>query len=99
VKPCRLHREAEQELNAAMVYYEQQRRGLGLELHTEVERAAGLIQRFPAAWPLHRESGLRRVALPRFPFVLYYLELPDALWITAVAHAKREPFYWRDRLT
>ena len=98
MKPCLLQHEAEHELNAAAAYYERQRRGLGLELLDEVAHAIELIERFPLAWPLHRRSGLRAVALPRFPFVLHYLEAPDALWIIAVAHTKREPGYWRGRL-
>ena len=92
-----LHREAERELAAAMAYYEQQRRGLGLELLAEVEHATGLIQEFPEAWPLHLASGHRKVVLPRFPFALYYLETADVIWINAVAHANRAPYYWRDR--
>ena len=98
MKPHLLHREAEDELDAAMAYYEQQRRGLGLELLAEVEQAIARIRKFPAAWPLHEPSGHRKVVLPRFPFALYYLETADMIWINAVAHAKRAPFYWRDRV-
>ncbi len=99
MKPYLLHREAERELDAALAYYEQQRRGLGLELLAEVEHATSLIQKFPEAWPLHAPSGHRKVVLPRFPFVLFYLETADLIWINAVAHAKRAPFYWRDRVS
>ena len=81
-----------------MAYYEQQRRGLGLELLAEVEYATRLILKFPDAWPLHPPSGHRKVVLPRFPFALYYLEAADVIWINAVAHAKRAPFYWRARV-
>lgn len=98
MKPYLLHREAERELDAAMTYYEQQRCGLGLELLAEVEKAAAVIQKFPEAWPLHPASGHRKVVLPRFPFALYYLEIADVIWINAVAHAKRAPFYWRNRV-
>jgi toxin ParE1/3/4 len=98
VKPYLLHREAEQELDAAMAYYEQQRRGLGLELLAEVEQTAELIRRFPEAWPLHGQSGHRKLPLNRFPFTLFYLEHADVIWINAVAHAKRAPYYWRDRV-
>jgi toxin ParE1/3/4 len=98
VKPCILHREAEQELDAAIAYYERQRRGLGLELLAEVEHAEDLIRRFPEAWPVHVPSGHRKLPLPRFPFVVFYLEQADVIWITAIAHAKRAPFYWRHRV-
>ena len=98
MKPYLLHREAERELDAAMAYYEQQRRGLGLELLSEVEHAAELIRRFPEAWPLHGSSSHRKLSLNRFPFSLFYLEHADVIWINAVAHAKRAPYYWRNRV-
>lgn len=98
MKPCILHREAEQELDAAIAYYEQQRRGLGLELLAEVERAEDLIRRFPDAWPVHGPSGHRKLPLPCFPFILFYLEHADVIWINAVAHAKRTPYYWQHRV-
>jgi toxin ParE1/3/4 len=81
-----------------MAYYERQRRGLGLELLAEVEHAAELVRRFPEAWPLDGQSGHRKLPLSRFPFALFYLEHAEVIWINAVAHAKRSPAYWRDRV-
>lgn len=81
-----------------MEYYEQQRRGLGLDLLHEVEAAAEFIRGFPAASPRHPPSGHRKIVLRRFPFALFYLEADDAIWINAVAHAKRAPGYWHERV-
>jgi hypothetical protein len=33
----------------------------------------------------------------RFPFVVYYAELIDAIWVVAIAHGRRRPNYWRKR--
>jgi toxin ParE1/3/4 len=41
--------------------------------------------------------GIRRVFVKRFPFSLYFVELPTRFRVLAVAHARRRPFYWRDR--
>jgi toxin ParE1/3/4 len=36
--------------------------------------------------------------MDRFPFTIVYTELPDEVLIIAIAHASREPGYWRARL-
>ena len=41
--------------------------------------------------------GIKRVFVERFPFSVYFIELPIRFRVLAVAHAKRQPFYWRDR--
>lgn len=94
MKPAILHREAEAELNAAIEYYEQQTRGLGLDFLAEVERGIDLIERYPEVWPHDAKTGHRKVVLRRFPFLLHYLQHSDVIWINAVAHAKRSPRYW-----
>jgi len=39
----------------------------------------------------------RRVLVRRFPYSVVYLEKGGRLWVVAVAHAKRKPFYWIKR--
>jgi hypothetical protein len=34
----------------------------------------------------------------RFPFSVYFIELPTRLRVLAVAHGRRRPFYWGVRL-
>jgi hypothetical protein len=36
--------------------------------------------------------------MQRFPFVIYYLDMPDRIWIVAFAHASRKPNYWKTRI-
>lgn len=46
------------------------------------------------------EPEVRRIRLQRFDeYDLVYTVVNDTLWIVAVAHAKRKPGYWVDRLT
>ena len=35
--------------------------------------------------------------LERFPYLIFFLELPDCIWLAAVAHGAREPDYWKHR--
>ncbi|MBA3820026.1 MAG: hypothetical protein H0X17_14115 [Deltaproteobacteria bacterium] len=42
--------------------------------------------------------GVKRVFVMRFPFSVYFIELPTRYRVLAVAHARRRPFYWSSRL-
>jgi toxin ParE1/3/4 len=97
VKPIVLHSEAIVELDAAVAYYEQQRKGLGLEFLSSVERAFALIQQNPNLGTAYKIRRLRRFVLQRFPFSIFFAELEACIWIVAIAHSKRKPDYWRRR--
>jgi toxin ParE1/3/4 len=36
--------------------------------------------------------------IPRFPYLVIFLEADAAIQLVAVAHGKRRPGYWRKRL-
>jgi len=92
---------AEEELRAAVAWYEMQRRGLGARFFTEVGRVLDLILRHPGIGsPVPRvraEYGTRRVPLRRFPYFVVYREQGEEIHVVAVAHASRKPGYWRHR--
>ena len=98
MKPAILHAEAESELRAHVAYYEGKSPGLGLDLEARVRRAVQEIRGRPAGFPFHHAPPIRKRHLKRFPFTIYYVELPDALWILAVAHNRQRPDYWRRRI-
>jgi toxin ParE1/3/4 len=89
--------EAEVELWEAVAYYEGKARGLGLDFQTEIERSIRTISEFPESWPL-RGDGTRRFLAHRFPYLVIYTYENDQIWILAIAHSKRRPGYWRDRM-
>ena len=92
-----VHSETELELWQAVDYYETKRVRLGLDLEQEISRALVDIQEAPERWPIRR-YGTRCRLLRRFPYGIYYLELQDFIWVVAVAHTSRKPYYWRERL-
>ena len=98
MKPIIFHPDARAELRAAVAYYEQQRPGLGRDLQREVERTINRIQQHPQSFLQHDEAGLRKCFVRRFPYTIFYLELADQIWIAAVAHQRRRPGYWRNRI-
>lgn len=93
------HPGALQEFEEAGLWYEEQRRRLGVEFSDAVVLAIESILLDPGRFqPVG--DGVRLFRLRRFPYHLYYL--PDDarhhVRIMAVMHNRRRPDYWRDRL-
>jgi toxin ParE1/3/4 len=97
MKHLLVHDEAELELWQAVDYYETKASGLGLDLEHEVRRAFIDIQETPKQWPI-RKNDTRCHLLHRFPYAIYYIEMEDIIWVVAVAHMSRKPYYWLNRL-
>ena len=97
MKPVEFHPEATAELAAAIEYYEQCAPGLGVDLRKEVELAAQKIQAAPLRWMAYSKNT-RRFLIQRFSYLVIFFEFNDRIFIVAVAHGKRRPGYWHDRL-
>ena len=66
------------------------------DLANELDRAIGLLTRFPALGrPIAHNA--RALSLHSFPYSLIYLLQTDAIRIIAVAHHSRRPGYWVGR--
>ena len=91
-------RAAEEDAEEAFRWYEARRAGLGGEFVAEVdsafERALSMPSSFPVAY-----RGLRRVALKRFPFLVYFREQGDVLQVFGVLHGLRDRRRLRRRST
>jgi toxin ParE1/3/4 len=97
VKSAVFHSEARTELDEAIAYYEQHRVGLGLDLLSEVQRTIARIHQNPQLGAPYKATALRRFHVGRFPYVVFYAELEEFIWVIAVAHGKRRPDYWQRR--
>ena len=98
MKPHRFHPEASEEYAEAATHYANISAELGGRFYEEIER---LIAEACAAPRLFRriDGDVRRHLAGDFPFALLYLEEPDDVWIVAVMPMKRDPDYWKHRLT
>ena len=98
----RLSPEAIDELVQAAVWYRAQRPGLESEFLDEIGRVLPLIESSPASFPrlldMPADLVIRRALLPRFPYALIFIDLDEHVRVLAVAHAKRRPGYWLDRV-
>ncbi len=97
MKPVIFHPHAEFEFDHSVGFYESKQKGLGLDFEREVIRSISAITEDPQRWPYYKFS-LRKYLLTRFPFQIYFLDLPDNIWIVAVSHNSRKPDYWKNRL-
>ena len=91
------HPEAQNEFVSAARFYEDQRRGLGLDFTLTIQRTYERLPESPAAGASFGRR-LRRVLVPKFPYGLLYRVEADRIYIIAVMHLHRRPGYWRSRL-
>lgn len=97
MSPLQISEPAALELTGAIRWYEERRPGWGAKLLEAVSHVFVVVEQFP-------ESGTRRRATARqlpvrgFPFVVVYRIRPHDVHVVALAHAKRRPGYWLNRL-
>ena len=99
-RQLRFHAAAREEAEAAIRWYEDRVPGLGSDFATEIERAIAQIEEAPTSWPASPDDQrARRLVLSRFPYAVVYLVGPTGdIVVAAIAHGKRQPGYWQERL-
>jgi len=96
------HPEARLELLADGEWYDERELGLGERFETSVRAAIDGARDSPvscAVWPgWVGEPVVRSKRVGVFPHRVVFFVRGDLLTVVAVAHAKRRPGYWRDRV-
>ena len=90
------HPEVPQELEAATIWYEKRQPGLGGDFLGEYRATLSRILKEPERWRTIRGDN-RKLNFHRFPYAIVYSVQADALYVKAVMHLHRRPFYWKDR--
>jgi toxin ParE1/3/4 len=85
--------EAEADLAASKLWYEEQHDGLGSRFIAEVDTTFQRIKANPLAFGFVR-GKLRRALLQRFPFGAFYALTDRHIVVVAVLHAARDPRLW-----
>jgi plasmid stabilization system protein ParE len=88
--------EAEADLAASRLWYEEQHEGLGARFIAEVDATFRRIEANPMAFSLVR-GKLRRALVRRFPFGVFYALTERYIVVVAVLHAARDPRLWGKR--
>src|ERR1700687_3886545 len=92
-----LHPAAVEDAELATRWYRERSPIAAARFADEVNQAINKILAAPHRWPLG-SHGTRKAKLPCFPFAVIYLESENRIQILAVAHGRRRPGYWRNRL-
>lgn len=98
----RWHPEATAEFDADIDWYDEREVGLGDRFAGDVVVAVDAAAEDPTAWATwphwDRDPQVRSKGVTDFPYRVVYFVEGDLLTIVAIAHAKRRPGYWRDRV-
>lgn len=93
-----LHPQAEAELTSATLYYAKAAsRSIALAFLAEFERVAELVEENQQLGTPSK-AGLRVYPFRRFPHSIVYRESSAGPYVYAVAHQRREPGYWLNRV-
>ena len=91
------HQKASEEIVETTAYYEGEVPSLGSGFIIEVERVVAVLCDQPNIGQSVGEE-LRRILLARFPYSLIYSIESERIWVIAVAHHRRRPGYWQERI-
>jgi plasmid stabilization system protein ParE len=87
---------AQAEFDAAAVWYENQRPGLGDDFVAEVKQVLDTIASHPERFAV-ADGDVRGAPVTRFPYYVYYRVKPNQVVVIAVFHASRDPAIWQGR--
>ena len=91
-----VQRQSDLDIQAAALWYEDQRGGLGKRFLNELDEVFRRIENNPRQFP-KLEGEVRRALLRHFPYGVYFAEGVDEVVVLAVLHLHREPDMWKSR--
>lgn len=84
-------------MTEAALFYEQARPGFGDIFFDDVQHAIDAVRERPMIGE-EIGYGFRRTLARRFPFTIIYFIESSEIVVVAVAHQRRRPEYWKDRI-
>jgi plasmid stabilization system protein ParE len=87
---------ARADLTDAVAWYEGRRSGLGDEFLSAVAACFASVEASPGQYRIAIDD-IRMALVNRFPYVVYFVELPHEISILAVLHGRRSPLVWQQR--
>lgn len=91
------HPLAESEALESYQWYAKRNIDVAEAFQCELERARQLLLRAPHAWPEHI-YGTHKLVLKHFPFNVIFRFRGNRVEIIAIAHQRRRPGYWGQRV-
>ncbi|MBL9082738.1 MAG: type II toxin-antitoxin system RelE/ParE family toxin [Planctomycetales bacterium] len=81
----------------AFIWYASESLEAADAFESAVKTAVRRIAAAPEAWPMAKRGHRMYILDRRFPYSLIYKVRGKVAFVTAVAHASRDPNYWRSR--
>ena len=97
MKPIRLLPDARAEYDAAIDWYENRRKGLGVRFFQRIQKSFELIRRAPHSFPVVHQD-VHKLRVRGFPYIIPYQDLDDEVLVIAGFHSSRDPSQWKKRV-
>lgn len=91
-----VRKRAAREANEAVLWYEEQKPGMGDRFRSDLERVLDRIAAAPARFRVV-ERSVRIARLEVFPYAIYFDFKGDRVAILSVLHHRRHPDTWKRR--
>ena len=88
---------AQTEFDNDFDWYAQRSHGAAIGFAPEVDAAINLVAADPSRFPVSY-AGCQSCALHRYPYQVIFYRTDDRVIVVAIAHAKRRPGFWQDRV-
>lgn len=88
---------AEMEIDEAVSWYQEQSEDQSLTFLAELDHAIRILKAYPFI-ATQNQPDIRTFRFRSFPYSLIYSFDDEQLLIIAIAHHRREPQYWIDRV-
>jgi plasmid stabilization system protein ParE len=95
--PIRIHPDALAEMEATVEWYRARSHRAAADFLFALRFAMNQISTDPLRFPAY-SPGTRRMVLRRFPYLIVFHWTESEINVIAVAHGRRKPGYWRDRI-
>lgn len=79
------------EIEDAMEWYENRKKGLGIEFLEHLEVYFDLLKKDNVFFQIRREPNIREMPLKRFPFVIIYEVFPKKIVVYSVFNTNQNP--------
>jgi plasmid stabilization system protein ParE len=89
--------DAASEVEEGRAWYRERSESAEAGFLRELDHAIQQVTDAPSQWP-HYLAGTQRYVFPSYPYSLVYFIEESTINVVAIAHDKRRPGYWRERL-
>jgi len=91
-----LHELAEEELWAAVDYYDEQKNRLGKDFAKALQITMQTLRKNPALFPKVYKNR-RKAVIKKFPYMIVYEVSKDTIFVLSIFHTHRNPKIWKKR--